>query len=70
MQMVISNVYTMLHTNLMNKRYLNIIGGLNLACLYFCLPLDERFQCMSRFRSFANLQISNFAINIKFILDH
>jgi len=29
MQMVISNVYTMLHTNLMNKRYLNIIGGLN-----------------------------------------
>lgn len=42
MQMVISTMYTMLHTNLMNKRYLNIIKWLNLAYMYFCLPLNER----------------------------
>ncbi len=29
MQMVISSVYTMLHTNLLNKHYQNIMEGLN-----------------------------------------
>ncbi|GGC13664.1 hypothetical protein GCM10011386_01660 [Parapedobacter defluvii] len=34
MQLVNSNVYTILHTNVMNKHYLNIINGLN-NILYF-----------------------------------